>query len=601
MNDRKLEKLLNLDILKLDEQLNKQNINLSQILNQVNKKPTCNNYNRFIELLDWFNFYYSVLTLLCSISSEDEKLYLDKHLSMFSNFSKSFRCDKNVIEFLKNVPTIDTNKGTLRNLIIRLQINGAELSENCKRALLKMHNYESNIFEKINKISIPIEKGYLNIDTYHGIIQETKKHLSRIEYDNKLSISCSDIFPVISRLLVYRDTVYKKLDFNNYFEYKTGKNKNDIKYMFSVIKYLVTATNNRVSLLLNKLYSINENTKLCRGDIVYYTPPPDYQLDPTTAYDILLDVLAENFELKIKYIKRIKNFFVYSVSDYGYLYLNLNCYNFQSGEPMFINLGKGIATVVANYDKSIIRYTDIVSLAREVGYALQYICSKSSIQEEDQEFYTLIPKISEWIVKDPNNISRFNASFKNKNVSIVVKSIQRYYHYTEPMSLRFKCINSIFDFYVHSNNKFINELKTINKKRMHLLFNNTYKNIAKKVMYRFSDYIDTNNLNISPHILLQLVNGEQGVVFGSIITDVFAYNIYISLRRKKQEFKDIILTNNVSMRERIEEYIQVCKMDSNKFINNYRNRLGDDNKSSPSNDGISVDNDDTVTEEAFIV
>jgi hypothetical protein len=580
--NKNIDYLIKQDVLTLEQFFSEKMKQISQILNILNLKSTEENYNKLVEKVEELQYYYAVLTFFYTIFDDDSKVYFEKHIKTLNNFRINFRVDQNLLTFLENISLNDEN---LNYWIYCLKNYGANFNNVYKKKIMEVLNLEDKIFDHLGSPEIDIGK-------YLEKLKKCKKVNDRLQIEKNYAEVAKKYIKPISNLLINRNEIAKQLNYSNYFHYITKKEENDIEQMLSVIRYLVSTTDYSNEIFINKIYKLN-GKKLSRCDIMYYSIPPSNSINLEKALKILISLIEQKLKISIKYIRNVNNFNVYNVNNWGELWINLFCSNYKSYNPVFIKISdiddSKKSALIGNYGKTI-NYIDIVSIAREFGLALQQLASTDKIKKKDSEFHNCVSNVLEWLIKDNHTITQFIPSFQDGNISKTVESIKRYYQYTEPLSLRFRCINALFDYYIHHNDEFIKSIKNdkANSKELYKHYNQVYKNLTYKVMKNFIDYINLDGYPINPSVLIQLVNGEQSVVFASIICDIFSYNIYLNLDKYPKRFVNDILNSNKTIRERVNDFIDNCNLDTSVFVSNYSNKFPQaDNKK-----GIIEENDD---------
>ena len=215
--------------------------------------------------------------------------------------------------------------------------------------------------------------------------------------------------------------------------------------------------------------------------------------------------------------------------------------------------------------KSGITYDEVVLLFKEFGYIISNMCydSRVGLINYDEEFANYIPSLMECIAWDRDTISTIVGNMD----SSIVDHIEMCRDIDICYDIKMKCAHAKFDHLIHNSEPLIKIIKKALDTRGEAnkeIFE-TYKNIYMEVMEPVSNVIDIDIDKIDPAVVIQEINGSQGVLYSNLMNEIFAYATYWIIKNKStvrnkdivSEFRKTILDNGVdSYRELIRTFLK---------------------------------------------
>ena len=149
----------------------------------------------------------------------------------------------------------------------------------------------------------------------------------------------------------------------------------------------------------------------------------------------------------------------------------------------------------------------------------------TSISEDDTELINFMPDLMEFFAYDPKVLNILCKSDKN-NISEILSA-----RYNELLfNMKLKCISVLFDNIIHDSNEFIEIARTNDQNQIYTTLFDLYKKIFVDIFEKVN--IDTNITTISPHVIHNVINGQQGVIFGNVLSVILAFNVYSYINTK---------------------------------------------------------------------
>ena len=196
-------------------------------------------------------------------------------------------------------------------------------------------------------------------------------------------------------------------------------------------------------------------------------------------------------------------------------------------------------------EKNNCNFSELILLFREFGNILVNIFAHTpnGLNEIDLEMFNFLPDIMEFISYD-RFVLTLVAEKLNLNVNKFIKEIKILRRIELIINLKLRCMNVLFDNVVHSSETFINQIK---KQELDGISNSLIE-LNNKI---FND-IFKNNLNyiknteyIQPNIIYNLLNGNQGLNFGSILSIILAYSVYYLITNRDNNINIDLFLNKL--------------------------------------------------------
>ena len=418
----------------------------------------------------------------------------------------------------------------------------------------------------------------LSQNNYHELLDSLDSMDLRHTIEKQYSSRTQNTIQDLSSLIISRKIIAQDNGYNSYYKYvNRGKFDNS-----ETIKDLIIALNQKIDQKfineIEKIYqyfsrTYNKNDKISTSDIIKYIRlhKNKSKFNPKIVINVIFSLIDRYFGIIMQKTDDIAwrpNVIVYKLYDkntkieYGKLYMDTAIYPekkisgpiaIKLSDKMEINKNSSSTpevSLIASYaDNQCITYDNIISLFREFGYVLQNLCYESRVGmiNYDEEFSNYLPLIMEYIAWDKNTIKMIvmNSSTSTNNQNIIdhiemSRYIDMYY------TLKIKCINAKFDHLLHNSEAFINVLLTNIKKPEKNDILNLYRKIYDEFLCTASDRLISNISYIDPLILVQEINGSQGVLYANLMNEIFAYaSYYIIKNQPNNDFKKSVLFNSI--------------------------------------------------------
>jgi hypothetical protein len=176
----------------------------------------------------------------------------------------------------------------------------------------------------------------------------------------------------------------------------------------------------------------------------------------------------------------------------------------------------------------------------------------------------------EFIAYDDLTLSVVFQKIKNNNVKKMINHIKKIRIQQIIINLKLKCFNALYDNVLHNSSTLIGDLKKMElemiKDKLLELNNDIFNDFFKDTK------IIKNNTQIFPQLIYNLVDGNQGLLFGTILSYILAFNCnyLINNETSSSNFMINLLENkDYSYKKIILEYISKSNIDYYKnFLKN---------------------------------
>ena len=516
-------------------------------------------YNKIVELITHIiNIKYD---------NHENKIFLIRLLKSM----KKYGLNPNNIDKTKKINNIITKLDKGQKIIYDY------ISKPLKLKIDKTVILDKNSENILNSVNSSSDSLIITKNTFYYLIKKIANSNIRSNIEQTYVKHSNNILPMLAKIIILRHMYANLLDCDNYSDVINNKDKTETEN----IKLLLTDLNQKLDYELkhNLLFIKNNSkikTKLELHDIVYFTNSllPTVKFSFMQVINLLSFVLNKYFNIDFKLTEEkdditvklnsncIKAYFYRKNKIIANLYINLT----DNKQLLIFKLNnyyleKNVILpnliMLAGYhsfsDKNL-TYNDIISIFREFGNILFIACAitPTSIQEDENELYNLLPNILEYFIYDDEIINLLELNVETINNIKLSKRIEHLFN------LKLKCFNALFDNLIHGNAEFINKLKSIGDgNNMSKIITEIYKKAYCEVFNNISDVYNTDIKYINPIIIQNCINGNQCIVYGSVLSSILAYNIYNILKQKNNtNFVDLILQNsNNNYKKNIQSFL----------------------------------------------
>jgi hypothetical protein len=566
--------------------------NSKNIYNKIFDKDI--DYKSRIKLLieDTFisDIYLSIINLMILISEkEDYKNWIQAE-SLLKKYNIEINKNDKLLEFLiESIKHTDDFYDKVFLAKIGKSLNKFGINNEKKEKITKiieqldktendiLNNLDKSISFKINRNKIDARSDSIMSSVYpddnNMIYVNKKKYLYLIKKisDNKIKSELEDLYmkrfnqilPLIGKVLILRDTYAKYMSYSNYYEFISEKSDEETE----IIQQLITDLNMKLDIplenILKQFHQISKKNKITFNDIIYLIDKNsvNIKLKPVDILQIVMITVQKKFNMVFKHStndlgKSTNCIEIYKNNQLkGYLILDLTYRpNKRITQLTTIKLNNKFSNnlpciyLLGCYDeieKNNCNFSELVLLFREFGNILinifQY--TPNGLNDIDLEMFNFFPDIMEFMAYD-NFVLTLIAEKLKFNVNKFIKEMKILRRIELIINLKLRCMNILFDNIVHSSQTLINQIK---KQELNDITNSLIE-LNNKI---FND-IFKNNLNyikntdyIQPNIIYNLVNGNQGLLFGSVLSIILAYSVYYLIINKNDNIDIEIFLNKL--------------------------------------------------------
>jgi Zn-dependent oligopeptidase len=586
-----------------------------------------------------FDTYYCIINLRLLLSETDDTKILLMAETKLKNYNIDFNKNINllnlIVDLIKNTDDI-YNKIFLAKMGQSFEKYGCNLliptnnSEKIPKILLQLEQTENVVLANIDKpTKIKLDRTKIDArsesimssvypdnqnnilltkNKYYFLLKRINDRRIRNEIEDKFMKKFINVLPLIGKLLILRDAYAKNSGFNTFYEMISKKNDEETEHIHNLIKDLNVKLDDKFNNIINNICKLVDIKQITLNDLIFILYKTNNTLDslnilniklkPIDIMQIVMFIVQKKFSIEFKYSKceQLNNYFnTIEVFDYqkklrGYLHIDLldrqnkkinqitviklnNC--FKENLPNICLLG-----CYLDLEKDECSFADLVLMFREFGNILMNIFAftPNGINEIDTELYNFIPDIMEFIAYDDIVLSLVCQKMKINNQKKIINHIKKLRNQEIIINLKLKCFNALYDNVLHNSNTLINDLKKLDleqiKNKLLVLNNIMFNDFFGKTK------ITKNNTMILPQSIYNLIDGNQGLLFGTIISYILAFNChYLINTQNSTDFIIKLLENkDYSYKKTILEYISSSNIDYYKnFLKNCLNIEDDDN------------------------
>lgn len=623
-----IKKIFNLNY---NDLLTKINNIISESEQMINKILTDNNLsaNDKIKFLikDTFVFdtYYCIINTRLLLSSNNEIKTLSIAETKLKNYNINFNKNKDLLNLIINLmkETDDIyNKIFLAKMGQSFEKYGTRTDnvDKISRLLLQLDQTEDLILNNIEKpTKIKFDRKnidarsesimssvypdnenniYLTKNKYYYLLKKVNDKKLRNEIEEKYMKKFINILPLIGKLLILRDAYSKNIGYNTFYELISNKTPEETDNINNLIKDLNIKINDRFNNIINNLCNMIEIKRLTFNDLILVLNKTNNSMDiiklkPIDVMQIVMFVVQKKFNIEFKYSKcePLNNYFnTIEIFDNnkklrGYLHMDLlERTDKRINQITVIKLnnsyGENLTNVCLfgcyiNLEQDECTYSDLVNMFREFGNILMNIfaITPNGINEIDTELYNFIPDFMEFIAYDDLTLSVMFQKLQNKNPKKMINYIKKIRSQQIIINLKLKCFNALYDNVLHNSPTLTMDLRKLEldgiKDKLLELNNDIFNDFFKDTK------IIKNNTQLFPQSIYNLVDGNQGLLFGTILSYILAYNCNYLINNENTDPNFIInLFENkeYSYKKIILDYISKSNIDYYKnFLKNCLN------------------------------
>ncbi len=577
--------------------------------NNIDSKIKINMLIQDTYICDTYTSVINLLLILCDKTDYHYWLQAEKMFKQHNNkFNKNSDLLKIIIELIKETDDM-YDKIFLSKMGRSMEKYGVNTNDCDKtsKLLLKIEETENNIYDILDKpLKIQINRQKIGArsesimssvypDNNNNIVVNKKKYyylLKKLtdksvtrELESQYMKKYVDILPLAGKLLILRNIYAKNIGFNNYYELiseKTEEETEEIQQLITDLNLKLDAPFNNILVNLKK---INNNNKLDFNDIIHIidTISPDIKLSPIEMLQYVMTTIQQKLSIDLKTsqnpaLNKYSNcieVFDKNNNLKGYLHIDLlQRDNKRINQLSVIKLNNqyknNLPSVYfmgsyTNLEEKSCNYSELVVMFREFGNILinLFAYTPNGINEIDVEIFNFIPDIMEFLAYDDYVLALVLYNQYGENYHHKMKQLKSIRKIELIINLKLKCSNALFDNIVHNSANFINKISKCELEEIKNILLNLNNNIMNDIFGKHDNHLNFNQSYINQTTINNLINGNQSLIYGSILSMILSFNTYkIIVSSKSNEFLFNLLENkNYSYRKLILEFISKLNND----------------------------------------
>lgn len=397
----------------------------------------------------------------------------------------------------------------------------------------------------------------INKNTFYYLIKRVADSKLRSEIENAYMLRTNNMLPYISKILILRNMYARILNRVNYTQLINSKStaeSENIKLLIADLNVKLDGEVKKDLEFVKKESDRRSTEKIELHDIVYVCNRlmPDKKFSPAKVLEVLTTIMKNFFGIIMTVdvdgsIPMFNKFVLKNNAGYiGVLYVDLIERDDKNvKQPVFIKLNNYyvdpetskiiyptmcILGSFQNMTSDCITYNDIVLVFREFGNVLYNILAltPNGIPEDDIELYSFTSYIMEFFADDQDVIAMFTDKMNKTNIDRLKLSRR----IENIINIKLKCFYALFDNILHGSDEVIQILKdTKNNSDAKNILLELYRKAYVEVFNNVKDVFNIDALCVNPTIIQNCTDGNQGVIYGSILGLILAYNAYVLIKK----------------------------------------------------------------------
>jgi Zn-dependent oligopeptidase len=530
-------------------------------------------YNTDIDLLK------TLLNIYGKISNDDKdkdkKYFLFKTIKSMEKYGTCSEEHKTIVALIKNMDKIENIINDILEKPLKINIDRNKIDAQSESIVSSVY---------------PDKKNSINIDKtkYYYLVKKISDKNVRNYLEREFMNRYNDLLPAISKLISSRNMYANLLGYDTFYRFSSNKSDEDTENLKIMLKDLNDKLDFQLESSLNTIKDLaNVKNKLSLSDIIYGLNKffPDVKIKPIDIFQIAFYQIQKNFNIRFSESKITPlNTDCNPIEIYdsrnklkGYLFLDLLKNNKNNKNITLIKLTSGygenlpILYLLGSFtdlDKPICTYNDVVTIFRELGHVINniFVVTPLGVAEDDIELINYMPDFMEYLAYNVNVIKEL---VKEKNH---VKRILKARENEILINLKLKCINVLFDSIIHSSPEFIELNNKVNVSESSIkptkVLLDLYKRVFTDIFHKLSDIIDCDFNFILPSVINNIINGQQSLIYGNILSNILAFNTYeyISKGKNNKAFNELLENKNYSYKKNLINFIMTINEDYYKYF-----------------------------------
>ena len=549
-----------MELKETNREVKKQYQELNELLKQHNIK-----YNTDINLLK------AILELYAKTDNTDKKFFLLKTIKSMEKFGTCSENHKKILALTQNIEQTENIINDILEKPLKINIDRNKIDAESESIVSSVYP------DKQNHI-------YIDKSKYYYLVKKISDKNIRSYLEKEYMKRYNELLPAISKLISSRKVYAENIGYDSFYRFCSNKTDEDTENLKIMLKDLNEKLDFQLKGSLETIKDLTgQSNKLLVSDIIYGLDKffPDIKLKPIDIFQTVFVCIQNYFKIKfveskITPLNRDCNpIEIYDSKNNlrGYLFMDLLKNNKNVKQLTLLRLSNGygenlpVLYLMGAYhdmEKPICTYSEVVTIFREFGFIINNIFNHTPLgmSEDDVELLNFLPNLMEYIAYNPQVILTL---VKDKNYR---KRILKARENELLINLKLKCISVLFDSIIHSSNEFLdinNKANTLSNSNIvcsNLLLN-LYKRVFADVFSKLSDLVDCDLGFILPSVIHNTINGQQGLIYGNIISSILAYNTYEYINSEKNisSLYELLENKNYSYKKNLIKFITTIKTD----------------------------------------
>jgi len=578
-----------------------------------------------------FDTYMGIINLMILISNKDDYknwVLAEKYLKDFNN---KINQSEDLLNFvIESIKTCDNYYDKIFLAKIGRSLDRSGIRTNSKEKISKIISQlevtENNILNTLDKpTQVKLDRSkidarsesimssvypddnniiLLNKQRYYFLLKKISDPKIRKELEEKFMKKYISILPLIGKLIILREAYARNMGFTSYYYLTSEKTQEETENIQNLISDLNIKLDIPLKNIFKEFQKIANKQKISFNDIIYLYDKNfiNIKLKAVEIIQIVMITIQKKFNIIFKHssinisqnancIEVYKNNILK-----GYIVLDLVSRinkritqittikinsNYNNNLPVLFLLG-----CYNNLEENNCNYSELVLMFREFGNILINIFAHTpnGLNEIDVEMFNFFPNIMEFLAYDDFVITLvLQKTYDLTKINKKIKEIKTARIIDLLINLKIKCMSVLFDNVIHNSSNFINKIKKQELNEISQSLDELYKNIFKDIFKNHLDNIEI-PIYINPNIILNTVNGNHGLLFGSVLSLILSFTVYYMLVNKVDDlnidkFIEELLENKIfSYKKIILEFISKLNINYFKlFIEKCLNIIDDSN------------------------
>ncbi len=549
---------------------------------------------------------------LMSIISYDKVSLWKRAEALINNYNIKFNTNKELLKLI--IKLIEKTDDKYEKIFLAKMGKSMEKygtvgdnTDHITRILLQLEQTENNIFNIIEKpIKLKIDRNqidarsesimssvypnktsdiYINKKSYYYLIKKLKNKNIRKDLEDQYINKYTNMLPLIGKLLLLRYVYSKALNFNNFYDLCSDKTQEETEELQGLITDLNKKLDDPFRKIIIELKTILKKDKMSFNDIIYSIEliRPEIKLKPIEVLQYVMIVIQKKFNIEFKSseqksLNKFSNCIeVYDTSKKlkGFIFVDLlKRANKNISQTTVIKLnnqyGDNLPSVylMSSYndlEKESCTFSELVNMFREFGNILinLFAYTPNGINEIDIEIYNFVPDIMEFLAYDDFTLDLVCQKIFGDNSNKKKRDIKLLRRLELIVNLKIKCAGALFDNVVHNSDSLIKNIKKSELEQIKSIITGLHYKIMKDIFGNHEDILELRQDYVLPSFINNLANGNQGYIYGTILSMILAYNAYnLIISNKSSNFIGKLLENKeYSYRKMILEFVSELNHD----------------------------------------